>query len=105
MKRIEFHGTSLKDIRAFPEDTKGEAGQQLAIVQYGGDPDDWKPMLNIGKGVREIRIRDKSSQFRVIYVAKFRDAVHVLHAFQKKTQKTSKTDIELAKKRYKEIKG
>jgi phage-related protein len=62
-------------------------------------------MLNIGKGVREIRIRDKSGQFRVIYVAKFKDAVHVLHAFQKKTQKTSKTDIELAKKRYKEIRG
>ena len=103
MKRIEFHGTSLKDIRAFPEDAKGEAGQQLAIVQYGGDPNDWKPMLNIGKGVREIRIRDKSGQFRVIYVAKFKDAVHVLHAFQKKTQKTSKIDIELARKRYKEI--
>jgi phage-related protein len=105
MKHIEFHGTSLKDIRAFPEEVKREAGQQLATVQYGGDPADWKPMRNIGQGVREIRIKDNSGQFRVIYVAKFEKAVHVLHAFHKKTQKTNKADIELARRRYKEIRG
>lgn len=60
-------------------------------------------MRNIGPGVREIRIKDDSGQFRIIYVAKFKDAVHVLHAFQKKTQKTNQADIELARKRYEEI--
>jgi phage-related protein len=60
-------------------------------------------MLNIGSGVNEIRIKDSEGQFRVIYVAKFVDGIHVLHAFQKKTQKTRKKDIDLAKKRYKEI--
>lgn len=62
-------------------------------------------MRNIGQGVNEIRIKDEGGQFRVLYVAKFADAVHVLHAFQKKTQKTAQQDIELARARYKEIGG
>ncbi len=103
MKHIEFHGTSFKDIRAFPQEAKREAGHQLAVIQYGGNPEDWKPMRNIGSGVREIRIKEDSGQSRVIYVAKFKDAVHVRHAFQKKTRATRQADIELARKRLKEI--
>lgn len=80
-----------------------EAGFQLDQVQQGGEPDDWKPMPTIGKGVREIRIRDEAGAFRVIYVAKFADAIYVLHCFQKKTEKTSKADIELAETRYREL--
>ena len=57
-------------------------------------------MSRIGQGVREIRIRDESGAFRVLYVAKFSDTVYVLHCFQKKTPKTSKADIDLAEKRY-----
>lgn len=60
-------------------------------------------MTMIGAGVREIRIRDKDGAFRVVYVAKFEDAVYVLHCFQKKTQKTSAEDIALASQRYKEL--
>jgi len=74
-------------------------------VQNGLEPADWKYIRNVGSGVLEIRIKDESGQFRVIFVIKFADAVHVLHAFQKKTQKTNKQDIELAKARYKEIGG
>ena len=66
------------------------------------DPSDWKPMNNVGRGVREIRIHHEG-QYRVIYVAKFDDAVYVLHAFRKKTQKTRKQDIEIARRRLKEI--
>jgi len=55
-------------------------------VQHRLDPSDWKPMLNIGKGIREIRIRHEG-QYRIIYVARFKSAIHVLHAFQKKSQK------------------
>lgn len=105
MKPIEFHGTSLGDIRDFPENAKKAAGDQLRFVQMGLDPADWKPMRNIGSGAMEIRIKEANGQFRIIYVAKFVDAVHVLHAFQKKTRKTSSKDIELARKRYKEIGG
>ena len=70
------------------------------MVQVGRDPDDWKPMSVVGPGAREIRVRDEAGAFRVIYVARFEDAVYVLHAFQKKTQKTSRADLELAKARY-----
>jgi phage-related protein len=76
---------------------------QLDQVQHGQEPDDWKPMNTVGQGVREIRIRDAAGAFRIIYVAKFADAVYVLHCFQKKTQKTSKTDLDLATKRYRDL--
>ncbi len=99
-KPIEFRGSALNDLRAFPISARREAGFQLDQVQHGGDPDHWKPISRIGQGVREIRIRDESGAFRVLYVTKFSDAVYVLHCFQKKTPKTSKTDIDLAEKRY-----
>ena len=102
-KPVEFRGSSLDDLRAFPLEAKREAGHQLDQVQNGREPDDWKPMNTVGQGVKEIRIRDSAGAFRVIYVAKFLDAVYVLHAFQKKTEKTSKTDLNLAAKRYREL--
>jgi phage-related protein len=75
----------------------------IAVVQRGREPDDWKPMSTVGRGVREIRIRDAAGAFRVLYVAKFDDAVYVLHCFQKKTQKTSKADMNLAAQRYRDL--
>ena len=102
-KPIEFRGSALDDLRAFPTTSRREAGHQLDQVQHGIEPDDWKPMPTIGQGVREIRIRDSSGAFRIIYVAKFADAVYVLHCFQKKTQKTRKLDLDLAGKRYSEL--
>ncbi|MEW6134076.1 MAG: type II toxin-antitoxin system RelE/ParE family toxin [Pseudomonadota bacterium] len=102
-KPVEFRGTSLDDLRAFPPTARREAGHQIDRVQHGMEPDDWKPMNTVGQGVKEIRIRDAAGAFRVVYVAKFADAVHVLHCFQKKTEKTSKADIGLAAKRYREI--
>jgi phage-related protein len=72
--------------------------------QRGLDPDDWKPMPTIGRGVREIRVRDASGAFRVVYVATFAHAVYVLHAFAKKTQRTSQPDLSLAQARFKELK-
>jgi phage-related protein len=102
-KTIEFRGSSLDDLRAFPLAAKREAGHQLDQVQHGLEADDWKPMPTLGPGVREIRIRDAAGAFRVIYVAKFAAAVYVLHCFQKKTQKTSKPDLDLAERRYREL--
>lgn len=99
-KPIEFLGSSLEDLRMFPASARSEAGHQLDQVQNGREPDDWKPMPTVGQGVKEIRIRDVAGAFRVMYVAKFADVVYVLHCFQKKTQKTSKGDIDLAEKRY-----
>lgn len=102
-KLIEFRGSALTDLRTFPVSVRREAGYQLDQVQHGGKPDDWKPMSTIGQGVREIRIGDENGAFRVIYTAKFAEAVYVLHCFHKKTQKTSKADIDLAAKRYRDL--
>ena len=101
-KPLYFVGTALQDLRAFPRAPRREVGYQLDRVQSGLDPGDWKPMPAVGRNVREIRIQHRG-QYRVIYVARFCDAVYVLHAFQKKTQKTSKQDIDIARARYKSI--
>ena len=103
MKPLAFVGTSLDDLREFPAAARSEAGYQLDRVQQGLDPVDFKPMPTIGKGVWEIRIADEAGQFRVIYIAKLKDAVYVLHCFQKETQKTSASDIELSNKRLRDL--
>ena len=103
MKPIVFLGDSLRRVRAFPEDVRRTVGHELRDVQFGDEPSDWKPMPSVGPGVREIRIREASGAFRVIYVAQFEPAIYVLHAFQKKTQKTSQPDFDLARSRLKAI--
>lgn len=105
MKPIEWIGSSRADVRAFPEDARLEAGWQLELVQRGDEPDDWKPMKTVGQGVREIRIREISGAFRVIYLATLEDRILVLHAFQKKTQATPKKDLDLAAQRLKRWKA
>jgi phage-related protein len=103
LKDVQFEGSSLEDLRDFPEDIKDEAGYQLDQVQRGLEPADWAPMANIGAGVNELRFRDVDGWYRVIYVAKFDKIVYVLHAFSKKTNATSKPDVELAAKRYRKL--
>jgi phage-related protein/predicted XRE-type DNA-binding protein len=102
MKLLKFVGSSLDDLRDFPEEARRTAGFELRTIQNGLEPRDWKPVGSVGSGVREIRIH-VLGEWRIIYVANIRDAIYVLHAFQKKTQKTSQRDIELARKRYKQI--
>ena len=104
MKRLRFVGSSLDDLKDFPAEVRREAGFELDAVQRGLMPSDFKPMLNIGSGAYEIRLH-VLGEWRVIYVAKLTDVVFVLHAFQKKTQKTRRADIELAARRYQQIKG
>ena len=102
-KPVAFRGSALEDLRTFPATARSEAGYQLDRIQHGREPNDWKPMNTVGRGVREIRVRDAAGAFRVLYVAKFDDAVYVLHCFEKKTQKTSKADINLAAQRYRDL--
>ena len=102
MKPLRFVGSSLDDLRNFPAEARRQAGFELYAIQRGLEPSNWKPMRNVGSGVREIRVR-VLGEWRVIYVAKFADAVYVLHAFQKKTKKTRRGDIELARRRYRQI--
>lgn len=104
MKSLNFIGSSLDELRNFPDDARRAAGFELYAIQCGLEPSDWKPMPSIGQGAREIRIH-VMGEWRIIYVAKFEDAVYVLHSFQKKSRKTSQHDIEIARKRYKQIGG
>jgi len=102
MKPLRFVGSSLDNLRSFPAEARRHAGFELYAIQRGLEPSDWKPMKTVGSGVREIRIR-VLGEWRILYVAKFADAVYILHAFQKKTQKTRRSDIEIARRRYKQI--
>ena len=101
-KQLRWLGDSLDAVKAFSDDAKRSAGHQLGLIQAGINATDWKPMETVGPGVREIRLRFEKA-YRVIYVAKFSEAVYVLHAFEKKTQKTSKQDLDLAAARYKAL--
>jgi phage-related protein len=99
---IIWLGSALENIRAFPDDARQEVGYQLRRVQRGESPTDWRPISIVGPGVLEIRVHT-SDEFRVFYIAKFAEAVYVLHAFQKHTQKTPRREIEMAQRRYGEL--
>lgn len=104
MKPLYFVGSSESDLAAFPTQARRAAGFELWQVQSGHMPSDFKPMLGVGPGTYEVRIHVEG-EWRVIYVAKLKNAVYVLHAFQKKTQQTRQDDIELARKRYRQVRG
>ena len=102
IKRVVWLADSREQISAFVIEARNVAGFELWEVQQGKEPSDWKPMPSVGLGVKEIRVRVGGAS-RIVYLAKFVEAVYVLHAFQKKTQKTPKPDIELARKRFREL--
>ena len=103
VKPVKFLGDSLKALRDFPKDARQTAGYELDRVQNGLAPRDFKPMPSIGKGVEEIRIREDSGAYRIVYTARIDNAVYVLHAFQKKTQTTAKRDLDLARQRFNQL--
>jgi len=102
-KEIHWVGSAYDDLIKFPDDPRRDAGFQLSKIQAGLEAEDWKPIDNIGAGTREIRIRDASGIYRVMYVAKFEEAVYVLHCFQKKTQATSQRDKDITTARYRAV--
>ena len=102
LKHIFWVGNSFKALTAFPREIKQAAGFQLHLIQQGHDPDDWKPMQGIGANVREIRVH-VAGEHRIIYLAKFAEGVYILHAFQKKTQKTAKKDLDIARARLRDV--
>ncbi|MBN3500640.1 type II toxin-antitoxin system RelE/ParE family toxin [Burkholderia cenocepacia] len=102
-KPVVFVGSAQADLRGFPLLGRREAGHPIDQVQRGLAPDDWKPMRTIGVGVREIRLRDASGAFRIVYVATFTEAVYVLHCLRKQSTRTNKTDIDLAARRYRAL--
>lgn len=104
-RRLEFVDGAKEDLSDFPASARRRAGVELWLVQIGEMPSDWKPMKTIGPGATEIRIHNETGAFRVIYVAKFEDAIYVLHCFEKRSQKTSQRDLDLATARYRRVAG
>jgi phage-related protein len=102
MKPVLFIGTARADLAAFPKAAHLRAGHELFMVQVGREPADSKAIPAVGPGAREIRVRDEAGAFRVIWVTSFGNVVYVLHAFQKKTPRTSRNDLELARRRYRQ---
>ena len=101
LKPVEWVGNSLKRVRAFTKPVRQQVGYELELVQHDMEPSDWKPMTTVGPGVNEIRIHVEG-EHRVFYVARLRHAIYVLHVFRKKSRKTSKADIDLARARFQE---
>ncbi len=104
-KEIRWVGSAHEDLLAFPRDARKDAGFQLGKIQAGIEPTDWKPFDNLGAGAKELRITDASGVFRVIYVAKFAEAVYVLHCFRKTTPSTGKRDKSIAAARYRAVRN
>lgn len=102
-KPLDWTGTSLADARELPAGARRELGFQLDRIQNGRTPADFKPMQTVGPGVFEVRVRDGGRAFRSFYVARFEEAVYVLHVFEKKTQRTAPADLELGRARYRDV--
>lgn len=103
LKVVHWHGDSLTVIRGFPRSVRVDIGSELYLLQIGERPLHSRPFASVGRGVWEIRVKDGSGAYRVLYVVRRRDGIHVLHAFQKKTRKTRRSDIELGKLRYRNL--
>ena len=101
-KALRWLGGSRHRLCEFPEAARRRAGFELWEAQQGKEPSDWKAMPSVGAGVNEIRVHTKG-EHRVMYIAKFIEAVYALHAFEKKTQRTVQHDIDLARARYRAL--
>jgi phage-related protein len=99
VKPVIWLGSALEDVRSFSAEARREVGYQLYKVQVGLEPSDWKSVTAVGSGVQEIRVYT-GKEYRVLYVTKFGEAIYVLHAFVKKTGKTTIADLALARQRF-----
>ena len=99
VKPVAWMGDSRARLQAAPANIRSDAGYQLGLVQSGEVPEDSKPMPEVGSGVMEIRVHG-DNEYRVFYVARYDEAVYVLHCFVKKTQATRRADLDLGRKRY-----
>ena len=102
MKAVVYMGSSKRDLDAFPLDARIEADVDIERVRQGEMPRSFDTLPRVGHGAYEIRI-NIGTAWRVIYVANRKEAVYVLHCFQKKTRATSQKDMELAERRYRRI--
>ena len=105
LQDVTWSGDSLDVLRRFPAGIRAVLGSDLFRLQVGARPQNSRVMATVGRGVRELRARDRSGQYRAIYVVRKREGIFILHAFRKKSSKTSKQDIEIARQRFRELSG
>ncbi len=103
LRPIAWVGSAFDDLLCFPEKVRREAGYQLHRLQAGLEAADWKPMTEIGRGVEEVRLRSSSGAYRILYLARFEEAVYILHCFIKKSRRTSEHDKRIAKARFQSV--
>lgn len=103
IRPIAWVGSAFDDLLCFPQDVRKDAGYQLHRLQAGLEAADWKPMSEVGSGVAEVRLRSRSGAYRIIYLARFEQAVYVLHCFMKKNQRTSGHDKHIAQVRFQAV--
>jgi len=105
-KILYWEGSSKKDFKAFPIDVQKDMGVGLFVVQLGGTPDSSKPWKGLGPGVYELVEDHRGDTFRAVYTVRMGDAIHVLHAFQKKSKSgiaTPRPDVKLIERRLKAV--
>lgn len=101
--KLAWAGSSLKDLKEFPEKVIQQFGYSLFLLQKGLLPErSYRPMTSIDTGVYELREQDARSWYRVIYYTRIKGHIVVLHCFQKQSAKTPQADIDLAKQRLKD---
>ena len=100
---VVWEGDSLQVIRRFPNPVRQDLGAELRRLQEGDRPLNSRPMPSIGARVFELKEQDERTWYRVIYLAKIRNRIHVLHCFEKKSAKTGKVDLTVAKARLKRV--
>jgi phage-related protein len=98
---VAWEGDSREILQSFPESVRQNLGFQLWQLQQGERPSDYRPVPSVGAGVFELRDQDERAWYRVIYLSRIRDVVHVLHCFEKKSREMPKRDFELARRRFK----
>jgi phage-related protein len=103
VKPVIWTGSSLRDLRAMPDQVRRDIGQALYTAQQGGTDPAAKPLKGFGGArVMEIVERDRSGTYRAVYTAQFDDAIYMLHVFQKKSKRgiaTPKQEIDLIRRR------
>lgn len=102
---IAWEGDSKEVISSFPEQARQNLGFQLRLLQLGQQPNDYRPMSTIGPGVFELRDQDERAWYRVIYLSRIRDVVHVLHCFEKRSRETPAKEIRTARQRLQAVRA
>jgi len=102
---IAWEGDSKEVLSAFPDAVKSNLGFSLRLLQQGQRPTDYRPMGSIGSGVFELRDQDERAWYRVIYLSRVRDVIHVLHCFEKRSRETPVKEIRTARQRLKEVRA